>query len=122
MPKQETVSYKANFKDEVDEKTKEVTREAFSYDGTVVYNFPESTEEAVQMFGEKPTLSAFCDALKIKVQALCRRHETQDEAQEAANGYVPGVSARGTGPTNKQVKEVLSKMTKEQVEELLAGL
>lgn len=74
------------------------------------------------MFGEKPTLSAFIDALKIKVQALCRRHETQEEAQEAANGYVPGVSARGTGATQKQVKEVLSKMPKEELEKLLASL
>lgn len=122
MPKQETVSYKANFKEETDEKTGDVIQEAHSYDGTIVYNFPETVDEAIQMFGEKPTLSALNDAIKIKVQALCRRHLTQEEAQEAANGYVPGVSARGTGPSQKQVKEVLSKMSKEDVEKLLANL
>lgn len=122
MPKQETVSYKANFKEEVDEKSGEVTQEATSYDGTIVYNFPESMDEAVQMFGERPSLSALNDAVRIKVQALCRRHLTQEEAQEAANGYVPGVSVRGTGATQKQVKEVLSKMPKEELEKLLASL
>ncbi len=121
MPKQETVSYKANFKEETDE-TGAVTQEASSYDGTVLYNFPESLEEAGQMFGEAPALSALNDAIKIKVQALCRRHLTQEEAQESANSYIPGVSSRGTGPTQKQVKQVLSKMSKEDIEKLLATL
>ena len=121
MPIQETISYKANFSAETDDDGNE-TAAAESYEGTVLYNMPESLDEAAQMFGEVPALSCLCDMVKIKVQALCRRHRTQEDAQEAANSYIPGVSRRGTGPTQKQVKEVLSKMSKEQIEELLAGL
>lgn len=121
MPKQEVVSYKANFKEEKNEQG-EVTQEASSYDGSVAYNFPESLAEAAQMFGEAPALSALNDAVRIRVQALCRRHETQEMAQESANTYIPGVSTRGTGPTQKQVKEVLSKMSKADIEKLLETL
>jgi hypothetical protein len=119
--KAETISYKANLKEEKDDEGN-VTAEALSYDGTVVYNMPETIEEAVQMFGDAPALSAMLDMVKIKVQAICRRHRTQEEAQEAVSGYVPGVTTRGTGPTQKQVKEVLSKMSKEDLEKLMKEL
>ena len=126
MPKQEAISYKAKFAAEMSEvKEGEEAMEispAFAYDGSVVYNLPESSSDAVQMFGEGPTIDLIVRSLKIDVQNLSRRYRTQEEAQEAVNGFVPGVSRRASGPSTKQVKELLSKMSKEEIEKLLAGL
>lgn len=124
--KSELINYKAKFAPEMSEpKEGEEAVEispAFEYSGTVAYNMPESLEEAAQMFGEGPALSAMIDAITVRVQALSRRYRSQGEAQEAVATYIPGVSKKGTGPTQAQVKAVLSKMSKEDIEKLLAGL
>lgn len=126
MPKQETISYKAKFAPEMsEEKEGEEQVEiapAFAYDGSVLYNAPSDVAEASQLYGEAVTFDLIWRSLKIDIQNLGRRYRTQEEAQEVISTYVPGVSRRASGPTQKQVKELLSKMTKEDIEKLLAGL
>ena len=127
MPKQDTISFKANFpevKEERDENgnIKVAHVEASSYSGTVLYNMPETVEEALQMFGEQVVLTKFVQSVTIDVQSICRRYKTQEEAQEAVNGYVPGIAKRSAGPSMKQVKEVMSKMSKEELQKLIESL
>lgn len=132
MPKTEVVEYKANFKPEMSEPVEgeeavEINP-AYSYAGSVTYNMPETPDDAVLMFGEAPTIDLIRRSLKIDVQNLSRRYRTADEAQEAVNGYVPGVKrvseAKTKEVTADQVAAALStgKITKEQLEALIASL
>lgn len=132
MPKQEIVEYKANFKAEMSEpedgsEPVELTP-AFSYSGSVTYNFAENADDAVQMFGEVPATDLINRSVKIDVQNLCRRYRTAEEAQEAANGFMPGVkrvsTAKSKDVTATEISKALSSgaITKADLEALLASL
>lgn len=66
-------------------------------EGTVSYNYAETADEAIQMFGAEAVLSGFSSQLTVDLQALIRRGLEKglpiEVIQDQASKYRPGVSA-----------------------------
>jgi len=80
---------------EVEKETGKVLK--YVHKGEVTYNFPETLEEAVQMWGEEVVLNKCVATVRIDVGKVAKACETPDQSQAAADSFVPGVSRRGTG-------------------------
>lgn len=95
------------------------------FSGEVSANLPETTQEAVDKWGEAVCLSKINSAVTIDYQRVCRSSEGDDvTAQTAVDSFVPGVSTGRTagGFSKKAMMEKLMSMTPEDREALLASL
>lgn len=80
----------------------EITAKAPKVDktATIKVNFPETTEEAVELYGEAPCISNICAAATIKVQASMRAGlsaetpKSVEEIQKALENYKLGMVTR----------------------------
>lgn len=59
---------------------------------------PESTQEAIEVYGEDSALWLLNSGLKVKLQNIAREHfrqgKSKEEAEEAVRNYRPGASTR----------------------------
>lgn len=128
MATQETIKFSGTIpeqKEVVDEKSGDVTtpyKAAEKFAGEVVFNMPDSVEEAVQMWGAEVVLNKAQQAVIIDIQRIARSAEGDiEKAQENVNKFVPGVTRRDTGgPSMKALMEALKALPKEQRDALLA--
>ena len=92
--------------------------------GTVSMNFPESVEEAVQMWGEEVVLKKCLSQVTIDARRLCYEAEGEEQAQEMVNNFTPGVGRERTssGFSKKALLELLKGRPKEEVEAFIKQL
>jgi len=109
-------------KDIKDAKTKEVID---TVEGTVEYDFPESTAEAVEAFGEAPTNNLIRESLRRWVQSTIRRYAENgykgDDLQKAVEAAKPGIGGRKVDPMIAY-REKLVRMTPEEQKAEMAKL
>jgi len=103
------------------------------------YNFGETVEEAIELFGKEVVFSAFLAAAKVDAQSLVRRKlktnvpavegvsaerpYTDAEIQEALSQWKPGVKAeRAAASVTDKAEALLTKMTEAQKAEFLEKL
>ena len=94
--------------------------------GTVNFNMPESVEEAVKMWGEDVVLSNVNASVTVAVQAVARKFDDVEKAQEAVSKYTPGIKAsRGGGVSKSALAKLLGEMQKtdpEKYAEIVASI
>ena len=78
-------------------------------DHTVVVDFPENVEEAVDTWGDEVTFQQIKAAVVVSLQSfirgLIKQKKSQAEIQEAAANWKPGIRARGKTPQEKILEQ-----------------
>jgi len=94
--------------------------------GTVSMNFPETAEEAIQVWGEEVVLKKCLAQVTIDARRLCYEAENEEQAQEMVNSFTPGIGRErsSSGVSQKALiglmKELLAKgKTKEEIMAML---
>lgn len=92
--------------------------------GTVSMNFPESVDEAIQMWGEEVMLKKCLAQVTIDARRLCYEAEGEEQAQEMVNNFTPGVGReRATsGISQKALMGLLRGKSKEEIAALIKQL
>ena len=103
------------------------------------FNFGETLEEAIELYGKEVVFSAYVASAKVDAQALVRRYlksnvpavegvsterpYTDDEIAAKLASWKPGVKTdRGTTSVADQAEKILGKMTDAQKAEFLKKL
>jgi hypothetical protein len=102
-------------------------------EASVTYDFPETTAEYVEAFGEDVAVGLLEDQLVLRIQAKLgtelvnskgvATEKTPEQIQEDIDGWKPGVAAARTGSGKKKVVDNLAKLIAagkmDEVQELL---
>lgn len=90
------------------------------------YNFGESLAEAVSLFGEEVVFDYFTANATVRLQAFVRTRiearKSEEEIQEEANGWKPGVVQRSSKDPKESIVKDFAKLSAAQRAELLASL
>lgn len=84
---------------------------------TVKYDFGDSLDEAVELFGADAVYARFKSASIVDLQALIRRHlegetpKSADEIQALATAWKPGVQTRKRKSVGEKIEELLKDMS-----------
>jgi hypothetical protein len=75
----------------------------------VTVEIPETTDEAVELYGEEVTYQQFKAALVVSLQGyirgLIKQKKSADEIQKLATEWKPGLRARGKSPQEKLMEQ-----------------
>lgn len=99
--------------------------DAAGREGTVELELPETTQEAVEKYGEDVVFSRFRAALIIDAQSYMRSQlgkesePSAEELQTALEEWKPGVRPAGKSTTEK-ASDLIAKLTAEERDELFA--
>lgn len=114
------------------EVTAQLGKDEDSPTATVVYDFGDNLDEAVERFGAEVVFSRFKSAAVIDLQALIRRGlgstdsegkptpKSVEEIQKLAEAWVPGVQTRKRKTDKEKAEELLAKLDPKTLAELLA--
>jgi exonuclease VII small subunit len=94
----------------------EVTAKKGDHEATVMYDFGDNLEQAIEKFGGDVVFSNFVQSAKISLQALMRsRMEKGGNVSELAEIWKPGIQLqRSATDVLAQAKAKFSKMTQEE--------
>lgn len=107
---------------EITAKTTSGPREGQTF--AVKYDIPDSIQEALDRFGDEVVYSRFKASLVIDLQSFMRTQVQKEEfssdmLEQAVSAWVPGIRAKGKS-VGEKIQDMLSKLTPEQREEILA--
>lgn len=92
---------------------------------TVNYDFGDDLADAVESFGADVVFERYRSAARVDLQAYMRtllsRNQSQEQIQEAVNGWKPGVRAQGK-TTAEKARDYFGKLTAEEKAALLSEL
>lgn len=103
----------------------------------VEYDFGETLEQALELFGEEVVFSRFKAAAVVDLQALIRRNmqpktdkegkvteepKTDEEIQQIVSEWKPGIKQVTRKSPQEKIKALMEGMSDEDREALLAGL
>ena len=102
---------------------------------TIAFDFGDTVSEAIEMFGEEVVLSKFKQSTIVDLQSAIRARMFEEDKESgdltpvdsetvAASlaGWKPGVATRQGKSMKEKAKDLLSKMSPEEVKEMLASL
>lgn len=89
------------------------TGEKEQVQGEVIWNAPETLDEAIQQWGEGVVLSKALASIVIDIQRICRTASDANDAQELVDAFSPSISReRSTiGTSQKALIEALKAMS-----------
>lgn len=92
-------------------------------EASCTYNFGETIQEAIDMFGSDVVHDIFCSGAKVKAQAVVRSALANGvDPQEQLNNWKPGVTTRTAKDPVSVVQKQLSNLTDEQKQAILQML